>query len=133
MWGLEWKAWSRAIPALPFPHAGPESWKTLGLINFPGVRIAAILLTHFHSDHIGDLGEFRMQTWVGGRRRPLPVYGPTGEIFPLAPDRGHRLLFRFHSNDLGKARFDHLPLTINDNGLVMQRYDSQIRFIRVQP
>jgi ribonuclease Z len=57
---------------------GPESWKTLGLINFPGARIAAILLTHFHSDHIGDLGEFRMQTWVGGRRRPLPVYGPAG-------------------------------------------------------
>lgn len=57
---------------------GPESWKTLGLINFPGARIAAILLTHFHSDHIGDLGEFRMQTWVGGRRRPLPVYGPPG-------------------------------------------------------
>jgi ribonuclease Z len=57
---------------------GPESWKTLGLLNFPGGRIAAILLTHFHSDHIGDLGEFRMQTWVGGRRRPLPVHGPHG-------------------------------------------------------
>lgn len=57
---------------------GPESWKTLGLLNFPGARIAAILLTHFHSDHIGDLGEFRMQTWVGGRRRPLPVHGPVG-------------------------------------------------------
>lgn len=57
---------------------GPESWKTLGLMNFPGARIAAILLTHFHSDHIGDLGEFRMQTWVGGRRRPLPVHGPVG-------------------------------------------------------
>lgn len=57
---------------------GPESWKTLGLMNFPGGRIAAILLTHFHSDHIGDLGEFRMQTWVGGRRRPLPVFGPEG-------------------------------------------------------
>lgn len=57
---------------------GPESWKTLGLLNFPGGRIAAILLTHFHSDHIGDLGEFRMQSWVGGRRRPLPVHGPAG-------------------------------------------------------
>lgn len=57
---------------------GPESWKTLALMNFPGARIAAILLTHFHSDHIGDLGEFRLQTWVGGRRAPLPVYGPVG-------------------------------------------------------
>jgi ribonuclease Z len=57
---------------------GPESWKTLALMNFPGARIAAILLTHFHSDHIGDLGEFRMQTWVGGRRQPLAVFGPEG-------------------------------------------------------
>jgi ribonuclease Z len=57
---------------------GPESWKTLALMNFPGARIAAILLTHFHSDHIGDLGEFRMQTWVAGRRQPLPVFGPEG-------------------------------------------------------
>src|SRR5436190_6007637 len=57
---------------------GPESWKTLALMNFPGARIAAVLLTHFHSDHIGDLGEFRMQTWVGGRRQPLSVFVPEG-------------------------------------------------------
>jgi len=24
-----------------------------------------ILLTRFHSDHIGDLGEFNLQTWAG--------------------------------------------------------------------
>lgn len=63
----------------------------------------------------------------------MPVYGPTGEIFHLAPDRGHRLLFRFHANDLGKARFDHQPLSISGNGLTLQRYDAQIRFIRVRP
>jgi hypothetical protein len=63
----------------------------------------------------------------------MPVYGPTGEIFHLAPDRGHRLLFRFHANDLGKARFDHQPLSISGNGLTLQRYDAEIRFIRVRP
>src|SRR4029453_4239879 len=57
---------------------GPESWKTLGLLNFPGGRIAAILLTHFHSDHIAALGEFRMQSWVGGRRRAFAVARPPG-------------------------------------------------------
>ena len=57
---------------------GPESWKTLALGNFPGERIAGIMLTHFHSDHIGDLGEFRMQSWVAGRKQPLPVYGGAG-------------------------------------------------------
>jgi ribonuclease Z len=57
---------------------GPESWKTLALMGFPGERIAGVLLTHFHSDHIGDLGEFRMQTWIAGRKKPLPVYGGAG-------------------------------------------------------
>jgi len=57
---------------------GPESWKTLALMGFPGEKIAAVLLTHFHSDHIGDLGEFALQTWVAGRKQPLPVYGGPG-------------------------------------------------------
>lgn len=57
---------------------GPESWEQLARMQFPGARIAGIFLTHFHSDHIGDLGEFRMQTMVAGRQNPLPVYGPRG-------------------------------------------------------
>src|SRR5581483_8634118 len=57
---------------------GPESWETLALMGFPGERIAGVLLTHFHSDHIGDLGEFRLQTWIAGRKTPLPVYGGPG-------------------------------------------------------
>jgi hypothetical protein len=63
----------------------------------------------------------------------MPVYGATGDIFHLAPDRGHRLLFRFHANDLGKARFDHQRMAINGNGLTMERYQAEIRFIRVRP
>jgi ribonuclease Z len=37
-----------------------------------------VLLTHFHSEHIGDLGELNLQTWAGGRPGPLPVYGGPG-------------------------------------------------------
>lgn len=58
--------------------AGPGSWKTLALMGFPGERIAAVFVTHFHSDHIGDLGEFRLQTWMSGRKHPLAVYGGPG-------------------------------------------------------
>jgi len=63
----------------------------------------------------------------------MPVYGPTGDIFALSADRGHRLLFRFHRNDLGKARFDKEPLQLNDSGLLLERYDTRIRFVKVRP
>ncbi|TAJ50606.1 MAG: MBL fold metallo-hydrolase [Nevskiaceae bacterium] len=57
---------------------GPGSWNQLALRHIPAERIGAILYTHFHSDHIGELGEFNMQTWVAGRPAPLAVYGPEG-------------------------------------------------------
>lgn len=57
---------------------GPGSANKLALWRFPLNRISGVLITHFHSDHIGDLGEFRMQSWATGRAAPLPVYGPYG-------------------------------------------------------
>jgi ribonuclease Z len=57
---------------------GPGSWNNLAMWQIPGDRIGAVLLTHFHSDHIGELGEFDLQTWVAGRPGPLRVFGPPG-------------------------------------------------------
>jgi ribonuclease Z len=57
---------------------GPGSWNRLALMRVDGKRIAGILLTHFHSDHIGDLGELNLQTWGAGRREPLRVFGGPG-------------------------------------------------------
>jgi len=57
---------------------GPGSWKTVDLANLPTEALSGILLTHFHSDHIGDLGEAVTQSWIAGRSHPLDVYGPTG-------------------------------------------------------
>ena len=63
----------------------------------------------------------------------MPVYGPTGDIFPLSADRGHRLLFRFHANDLGHARFDKQPLRVSGRDLLLDRYDTVFRFVKVRP
>lgn len=57
---------------------GPGSWNRMALLRIPGQRIGGVLLTHFHSDHIGELGEFNLQTWVAGRGAPLKVWGPAG-------------------------------------------------------
>jgi ribonuclease Z len=57
---------------------GPQSWNRLALMRVDGKRIGAIMYTHFHSDHIAELGEFNLQTWGAGRPEPLKVYGPPG-------------------------------------------------------
>jgi ribonuclease Z len=58
--------------------AGIDSARNLMLWRVPLDKIDGILITHFHSDHIAELGEIRLQTWVAGRKTPLPVYGPPG-------------------------------------------------------
>jgi len=58
--------------------AGPESVENLVLWGIPLSKVAGVLVTHFHSDHIGDLGELQLQTWAGGRQAPLDVYGGPG-------------------------------------------------------
>ncbi len=57
---------------------GPGSSRQVALERLPRARLEAVLLTHFHSDHIGELGEATMQSWIAGRTAPLRVYGPPG-------------------------------------------------------
>jgi ribonuclease Z len=58
--------------------AGLGSVRNLLLWHIPLEKIDGVFLTHFHSDHIAELGELRLQTWGAGRRTPLKVYGPPG-------------------------------------------------------
>lgn len=58
--------------------AGTGSWETLQAAGVPADRLAGVFLTHFHSDHIGDLGEANLGSWVAGRPAALSVYGPSG-------------------------------------------------------
>jgi ribonuclease Z len=57
---------------------GPGSWETVDLANLPTGHLEGVFLTHFHSDHIGDLGEAETQSWIAGRTQPLDLYGPPG-------------------------------------------------------
>jgi ribonuclease Z len=64
--------------ALYLVDIGPEATKNLQLWRMPLATVKAVFVTHLHSDHIGDLGEFNMQSWVAGRPAPLAVVGPPG-------------------------------------------------------
>jgi ribonuclease Z len=58
--------------------SGSTSTRNLLMWQVPLANVKGVFLTHFHSDHIAELGELRLQTWVAGRRAPLKVYGPPG-------------------------------------------------------
>ncbi len=103
---------------------GPGSWNRLALLRIPAERIGGVLYTHFHSDHIGDLGEFNMQTWVAGREGPLPVYGPDGvervvagyqEAYAL--DTGYRIAHHgAEMLSLERSRMQAHTLTLDAEG-----------------
>jgi ribonuclease Z len=44
--------------------AGERSAETMSRMQLAPNRIAAVLLTHFHSDQIGGLGTVNLQRWV---------------------------------------------------------------------
>jgi ribonuclease Z len=57
---------------------GPGIVKNMNLESLPAGRLSALFLTHFHSDHISDLGELNFMSWAQGRTKKLDVYGPKG-------------------------------------------------------
>ena len=57
---------------------GPGSYRNADILRLPVTQLSAIFLTHFHSDHIGDLGEANMMSWANGREKAIEIYGPKG-------------------------------------------------------
>ncbi len=59
--------------------AGTNGLRNLVRMRYPAGDIEAVLLTHFHSDHVDGLGELATIRWVNGANTsPLPVIGPQG-------------------------------------------------------
>lgn len=49
-----------------------------GALEIPYQAINAYFATHLHTDHVGDFAQIWVGSWVGGRAKPLEVYGPSG-------------------------------------------------------
>jgi ribonuclease Z len=46
--------------------------------GIPLRSLKRVFLTHHHFDHIGDLFDVILSTWIDGRKGPLQIFGPTG-------------------------------------------------------
>lgn len=57
---------------------GDYAQKRMEQFNLPMEELDAVFLTHFHNDHIADLGEVMQRSYMLGREKDLVVYGPTG-------------------------------------------------------
>lgn len=66
-------------------------------------------------------------------RPVVPMFEVAGAPLKVSPTTGHRLSLRFVPNDLGHIAFRAEPLKLDANALVLERYDAEIRFLRVRP
>lgn len=58
--------------------AGDGAVHSLAQSRIPVNRLERVFITHFHSDHFGDLAPLINASWIWGRETPLEVQGPVG-------------------------------------------------------
>ncbi len=103
---------------------GNGSMDNLTQYQVPWPNVKAVLITHMHSDHIADLPDAHLQSWVQGRDSPLMVYGPEGinlvtKGFELAYSADYQYRNEHHGDDMlpmGVAGFN--TIQIIDNQLI---------------
>ena len=89
---------------------GNGSMENLNEYQVPWPNVKAVLITHMHSDHIADLPDAHLQSWIQGRNSPLMVYGPEGinlvtKGFELAYSADYQYRNEHHGDDM-------LPMSI---------------------
>jgi ribonuclease Z len=58
--------------------AGDGAQRSMGDLNLPMADLSALFITHYHNDHVADVGEVIQRSWMAGRPQQLPVYGGVG-------------------------------------------------------
>ncbi len=88
---------------------GSGTVRNADLQNLPLKNISALFITHFHSDHISDLGELNFFSQAMGREKTLEVYGPEGvqdvvDGYHLAYKHDTAYRIAHHGEDIFAAR-----------------------------
>ena len=89
---------------------GNGSMNNIIQYQVPWPNVKAVLITHMHSDHMADLPDAHLQSWIQGRTSPLKVYGPEGinlvtKGFELAYSADYQYRNEHHGDDM-------LPMSI---------------------
>jgi len=89
---------------------GNGSVNNLTQYQVPWPNVKAVLITHMHSDHMADLPDAHLQSWIQGRTSPLKVYGPEGinlvtKGFELAYSADYQYRNEHHGDEM-------LPMSI---------------------
>ena len=104
--------------------------------NIPLKNLNAVLLTHLHSDHIGNLGEVHLQSWITGRAGKLKVFGPKGTEDVT---KGYELVYKndsiYRNEHHGDAvapieNFGYETFIIKDNQVVIDQNNLKITAIK---
>jgi ribonuclease Z len=86
--------------------AGDGAVPSMENLNLPLPDLTAVFLTHYHSDHIADVGEAISRSWILGRRTVLPVYG--GQAVERVVDGFNRIYaldYNYRTAHHGEALF----------------------------
>ena len=104
---------------------GNGSMDNLNQYQVPWPNVKAVLITHMHSDHIADLPDAHLQSWIQGRNSPLKVYGPEGinlvtKGFELAYTADYQYRNDHHGDDMLPMNISGFnAIQIMDNQLIL--------------
>ncbi len=119
--------------------AGDGSAANLSFWNTPLENLKAVFITHNHSDHISDLADIHLMSWVTRERTTkLLVFGPEGikdvaDGFELAHKHDYEFRNAHHGDLL--APLDVVgfnPITIQDDSVIYDNGDLQVTAFRVE-
>ena len=110
-------------------------WGRFGWSSAPDLLVAyAGAPKELHVLQADERGSVHLENCAVTTIMPVvPMFGVAGAPISLSPTTGHKLALRFVPNDLGHVGFHDEPLKLDGSTLVWERYDAEIRFLRVRP